>query len=245
MVQHCFILCTVARLHLPARSPARRWHNGRHSALSAPQCKLSQILSNRLTVPESTDCVTQPDMPREPTRPSRPPIRRPRSEPGAPRAGRRHRRLRRARRAQPEGRLPCRGRRARVGRPTPTMSRRRRSSPCTGSSPASAATRPFRTWLLAITWRKAPRSAQERHPLAAADGHADRRRRDDRDTGSSRCPLTSRSQEEDLAAAQSAADVKRLIGTLPRKLRDALLLSGSGDTPTSRSARCWAFRSAP
>ena len=38
-----------------------------------------------------------------------------------------------------------------------------------------------------------------------------------------------RSQEEDLAAAQLQQKVKRLIRTLPRKLRDALLLAGSGE----------------
>ena len=42
-------------------------------------------------------------------------------------------------------------------------------------------------------------------------------------------PAMTRSQEEDLAATQLQQKVKSLIRTLPRKLRDSLLLAGSGE----------------
>ena len=42
-------------------------------------------------------------------------------------------------------------------------------------------------------------------------------------------PADQRSQEDDLAAAELQQTIRRLIRTLPRKLRDALLLAGSGD----------------
>ena len=38
-----------------------------------------------------------------------------------------------------------------------------------------------------------------------------------------------RSQEEDLASVELERTIRRLIATLPRKLRDALLLSGSDE----------------
>ena len=42
-------------------------------------------------------------------------------------------------------------------------------------------------------------------------------------------PADQRSQEETVAAAQLQQTIRRLIRTLPRKLRDALLLAGSGE----------------
>ena len=42
-------------------------------------------------------------------------------------------------------------------------------------------------------------------------------------------PADERSQEDNLAAAELQRAIKRLIKTLPRKLRDALLLAGSGE----------------
>ena len=51
---------------------------------------------------------------------------------------------------------------------------------------------------------------------------------DDRDLVE-QMPDSRRTQEDDLSAEDLQRTVKRLIGTLPRKLRDALLLSGSGD----------------
>lgn len=87
----------------------------------------------------------------------------------------------------------------------------------------------FRTWLLAITWRKALDRRKSlgrwlRLTVSPADS----------DTESAtnwieQMPADRRSQEEDLAAQQLQQTIRRLIKTLPRKLRDALLLSGSGD----------------
>jgi RNA polymerase sigma-70 factor, ECF subfamily len=86
----------------------------------------------------------------------------------------------------------------------------------------------FKTWLLAITWRKA----------------IDRRNRmtrwlrltvTQRDLGEDTpdimdsAPSQDRSQEDDLAAAELQLALRRLIATLPKKLRDALLLAGSGE----------------
>jgi RNA polymerase sigma-70 factor (ECF subfamily) len=44
-----------------------------------------------------------------------------------------------------------------------------------------------------------------------------------------RIPSPARSQEQGLARDELHQAVKQLIGTLPRKLRDALLLAGSGE----------------
>lgn len=87
----------------------------------------------------------------------------------------------------------------------------------------------FRTWLLTITWRKAldrrrgitrwlrltttPRAAFTDDPEDAMDRIAD----------------TRRSHEEDLMSAEMRRTIRRLVATLPRKLRDALLLAGSGE----------------
>jgi RNA polymerase sigma-70 factor (ECF subfamily) len=86
----------------------------------------------------------------------------------------------------------------------------------------------FRTWLLAIAWRKAldrRRSVARWVRLTVRHDRADGEERDLVE----HMPDTRRSQEEDLSADDLQRTVKRLIGTLPRKLRDALLLSGSGD----------------
>ena len=86
----------------------------------------------------------------------------------------------------------------------------------------------FRTWLLAIAWRKAldRRKSMARWlkltitaPEAGTDA-AD---------WIEQMPGDLRTQEDDLAALQLQRTVKRLIRTLPRKLRDALLLAGSGE----------------
>jgi RNA polymerase sigma-70 factor (ECF subfamily) len=86
----------------------------------------------------------------------------------------------------------------------------------------------FSTWLLAIAWRKA----------------ADRRKRitrwlqlivmptardDDRPDPVEIAPSRDRSQEDALGDAELHRHVRRLIATLPHKLRDALLLAGSGE----------------
>lgn len=87
----------------------------------------------------------------------------------------------------------------------------------------------FRTWLLSITWRKAidrrkslsrwlrltvtPRETAGEDPIDLME----------------RLPSVGRSQEETLVDNELQQNVTRLIGTLPRKLRDALLLAGSGE----------------
>lgn len=86
----------------------------------------------------------------------------------------------------------------------------------------------FRTWLLAITWRKAidRRNSMTRllrltvTPPEAAEGAPDIM-----DTA----PDPGRSQEDELAAAELQRTLRRLIASLPKKLRDALLLAGSGE----------------
>jgi RNA polymerase sigma-70 factor, ECF subfamily len=86
----------------------------------------------------------------------------------------------------------------------------------------------FKTWLLSIAWRKA---LDRRRSVArwfrmtvtregSEDGMAD---------VIDRLPAPDRSQEDNLAASQLQQTLQRLIRTLPGKLRDALLLAGSGD----------------
>ena len=43
------------------------------------------------------------------------------------------------------------------------------------------------------------------------------------------CPQASRSQEDTVVDEELQRNVTRLIGTLPKKLRDALLLAGTGE----------------
>jgi RNA polymerase sigma-70 factor (ECF subfamily) len=87
----------------------------------------------------------------------------------------------------------------------------------------------FRTWLLAITWRKAldRRKSLGRWLRRTVTPVADA------DSGTTdwieQMPADTRSPEEDLAAAQLQQTIRMLIRTLPRKLKDALLLAGSGD----------------
>lgn len=86
----------------------------------------------------------------------------------------------------------------------------------------------FRTWLLAITWRKAidRRNSMTRWlrlTVTAPDAGADA------PNSMENAPSRNRSQEEELAASELQRTVRRLIATLPKKLRDALLLAGSGE----------------
>jgi RNA polymerase sigma-70 factor, ECF subfamily len=88
----------------------------------------------------------------------------------------------------------------------------------------------FRTWLLSITWRKAIDRRKSVTRLLRLTASAPRD--PDGDPVSDlveRMPSGERSQEEDLVDAELQANVTRLIGTLPKKLRDALLLAGTGD----------------
>jgi RNA polymerase sigma-70 factor, ECF subfamily len=86
----------------------------------------------------------------------------------------------------------------------------------------------FKTWLLAIAWRKAlDRRRSITRWLRMTATHD--RLPDDAPDMIDRLPSSERSQEEGLASDELNRRVKQLIGTLPRKLRDALLLAGSGD----------------
>lgn len=87
----------------------------------------------------------------------------------------------------------------------------------------------FRTWLLAITWRKAIDRRQSvtrwlKRTVTPFDTPGE-------EMGDPMDHLPSRgaSQEQTASAAELEQHLRRLIGTLPRKLRDALLLAGSGD----------------
>lgn len=86
----------------------------------------------------------------------------------------------------------------------------------------------FRTWLLAITWRKA---VDRRTRLARLLRVTVMPSASDEDAPDimDNAPSPYRSQEEDLSARELQRTVRRLIATLPRKLRDALLLAGSGE----------------
>ena len=88
----------------------------------------------------------------------------------------------------------------------------------------------FKTWLLSITWRKAidRRKSVARWmqrlvtPMAAGE------------SGEKRDPMQGlpsgeRSQEEELMTSDLQRRLRPLIASLPRKLRDTLMLAGSGD----------------
>ena len=86
----------------------------------------------------------------------------------------------------------------------------------------------FRTWLLAIAWRKAldrRRSLTRwmrltiRHDRAEEDGPG----------LIEQVAAPQRTQEESLAAGDLEQKLRQLIRALPRKLRDAILLAGSGE----------------
>jgi len=88
----------------------------------------------------------------------------------------------------------------------------------------------FKTWLLAITWRKAidRRKSVTRwmQRLVAPGQHGE--------TGEEWDPMErlsagGRTQEDDLLTSDLRQRLKPLIAALPKKLRDALLLAGSGD----------------
>lgn len=86
----------------------------------------------------------------------------------------------------------------------------------------------FRTWLLSIAWRKAldrRRSVGRWLRMTVTGTQTDEDRQDPLD----RVASGARTQEEDLAGSEMQAAVKRLIATLPRKVRDPLLLAGSGE----------------
>ena len=87
----------------------------------------------------------------------------------------------------------------------------------------------FKTWLLSITWRKAidRRKSLTRwmQRLVAPAAHGDGEERDPMERLSS----GARTQEEDVVTSDLRRRLKPLIAALPKKLRDALLLAGSGE----------------
>ena len=88
----------------------------------------------------------------------------------------------------------------------------------------------FRTWLLSITWRKAidrRKSISRWLRLAVTPPRTDTR--EDSFDQMERVATSNRSQEDTFVDEELQQNVTRLIGTLPRKLRDALLLAGTGE----------------
>ena len=88
----------------------------------------------------------------------------------------------------------------------------------------------FKTWLLSITWRKAidRRKSVTRwmqRLIAPAAANDEGQEWDPMQTVAS----AGRSQEEELLTADLQRRLRPLIASLPKKLRDALLLAGSGD----------------
>jgi RNA polymerase sigma-70 factor (ECF subfamily) len=87
----------------------------------------------------------------------------------------------------------------------------------------------FKTWLLSIAWRKAidRRKSVTRwmQRLATPAAHGDGQEWD----AMERLTSGARTQEDDLMSADLHRRLKPLIAALPKKLRDALLLAGSGD----------------
>ena len=88
----------------------------------------------------------------------------------------------------------------------------------------------FRTWLLSITWRKAidRRKTISRWLKLAASSSRDEAG-DDMFDIIERVPDLARSHDDVMVSHELQRDVRKLIGTLPRKLRDALLLAGTGE----------------
>jgi len=88
----------------------------------------------------------------------------------------------------------------------------------------------FRTWLLSITWRKAiDRRKSVSRWLKIAVAPARDESGDDAFNQMERVASRDRSQEDTIVDEELQRNVTRLIGTLPRKLRDALLLAGTGE----------------
>jgi RNA polymerase sigma-70 factor (ECF subfamily) len=86
----------------------------------------------------------------------------------------------------------------------------------------------FRTWVLSIVWRKAldrRKSLSRGLRLTVSASNADA----ETTNWIEDMPEDARTQEESLAAAQLQKTIKLLIRSLPRKLRDALLIAGSGE----------------
>ena len=86
----------------------------------------------------------------------------------------------------------------------------------------------FKTWLLTITWRKAIDRRQSVTKWMQRLVTPSKDAEEGWDPMQS-LPSGSRSQEDDLLTSDLQKRLRPLIAALPRKLRDALLLAGSGD----------------
>jgi RNA polymerase sigma-70 factor (ECF subfamily) len=87
----------------------------------------------------------------------------------------------------------------------------------------------FRTWLLAITWRKAidrRQSVTRWMQRMVTSGASEAVEGWD---PMQALPSGERSQEDGLLTADLQKRLRRLVASLPKKLRDVLLLAGSGD----------------
>jgi RNA polymerase sigma factor (sigma-70 family) len=86
----------------------------------------------------------------------------------------------------------------------------------------------FRTWLLAVAWRKAldrRRSVGRWLRMTMTQQRAD----DEGPALLEQLAAPGQTQEERVVGGDLQRVLKQLIGALPRKLRDAILLAGSGD----------------
>ena len=85
----------------------------------------------------------------------------------------------------------------------------------------------FKTWLLSITWRKAidRRKSVTRWMQRLATSRAGEDEWDPMES----LPSNERSQEDDAMTSDLQRRLRPLIASLPKKLRDALLLAGSGE----------------
>jgi len=88
----------------------------------------------------------------------------------------------------------------------------------------------FRTWLLSITWRKAidRRKSLTTWLKLAASATRDEAGVDMFDVVD-RVPSLDRPPDAVLESNELQRDIRKLVRTLPRKLRDALLLAGTGE----------------
>ena len=88
----------------------------------------------------------------------------------------------------------------------------------------------FKTWLLSITWRKAiDRRKSVTRWMQRMVAPAESRETGEEWNPMDRVAAAGRSQEDDLMTSDLQKRLKPLIASLPKKLRDALLLAGSGD----------------
>jgi RNA polymerase sigma-70 factor (ECF subfamily) len=87
----------------------------------------------------------------------------------------------------------------------------------------------FRTWLLAIAWRKAVDRRKGLMRWLRLTASSTGEFGDDGVDLVETVPSMTRSQEEDLSGAELQRTLRKLIASLPKKLRDALLLAGSGE----------------